>query len=342
MKNSMPAALLLLLMAACTSIEAWADEIRIDLMSESLQESRPISIVLPPDYATSTASYPVLYVLDGREQMPHTIGTATTLSTFGEMPALIIVGIDSINRTRDMTPNPLPGVPDSGGADDFLDFLVDELQPYLAEHFRTNGYNMLAGHSFGGLLATYSLSARPDAYRARFAFSPSLRFLETALAERLKSAISSGAAGSSFFYMNVGNEQERVLEAFGVTEALLDDAASNITWKATMLPEETHYTTPVIGQFDAFRILFKDWKLNLSISRGGAEAVTEHYRKLSERVGYDVIPEEAALNDAGNEVLDVLGDATIAKALFELCLAHHPGSANAYAGLARLARIQAN
>ena len=165
------------------------NEIRHELMSSELNELRQISVVLPPGYEEQPeTNYPVLYVLDGVQQMSHTVGTATALYTYGEMPALIIVGVDSVDRTLDMTPAALPGVEKSGGADKFLGFLVDELKPYIAERYRTNSYSMLAGHSFGGLLATYSLIARPEAYQARFAFSPSLRFLGPELVEQLKPA----------------------------------------------------------------------------------------------------------------------------------------------------------
>jgi predicted alpha/beta superfamily hydrolase len=310
-------------------------------MSKELNELRQISVVLPPGYdEQSKASYPVLYVLDGAEQLPHTAGTAKTLYIYGEMPALIIVGVDSTDRTLDMTPTTLPGVENSGGADKFLSFLVAELKPYIAERYRTNTYSMLAGHSFGGLLATYSLIAQPEEYQARFAFSPSLRFLGPELVEQLRVRTSTGMDASSYFYMNAGGEQQRALDAFHSTTAILDEASQDLVWKAVELPDETHFTTPIIGQFEAFRELFRDWKLSLSVSRNGVPAVVEFYRNLSNRLGYEILPEENAVNTAAAEVLDVLGDSALAKELFELSAQTHPESPQAYAGLARVAQVQ--
>jgi predicted alpha/beta superfamily hydrolase len=333
-------AMLILVSTLVAATQVFGDEIRHEIMSGELNELREISVVLPQEYLDQpNASYPVLYVLDGIEQMPHTVGTATALHTYGEMPALIIVGVDSTDRTLDMTPTVLPGVENSGGADKFLDFLVDELKPYIAERYRTNNYSMLAGHSFGGLLVTYSLIARPEEYQARFAFSPSLRFLGSELVKQLKARITAGM-DRSFFYMNVGGEQQRVLDAFHSTRTTLSGASQDLAWKAVELPDETHFTTPVIGQFQVFRELFRDWKLSLEISRNGVPAVTEFYKSLSARLGYEIVPEENAVNTAAAEVLDVLGSSALAKELFELSEKNYPESPNVYAGLARVARVE--
>lgn len=237
-----------------------------ELVSKQLNESRQITVTLPVSYNENLGvSYPVLYVLDGVQQIPHTTGTAKSLYIYGEMPDLIIVGIDSINRTRDMTPRMLPGVEDSGKADAFLSFLNNELKPYINKRYRTNGYNMLAGHSFGGLLAVYSLIVDPNTFQARFAFSPSLRFLGPDLFDQFQTRVSKNIENNSYFYMNVGGEQARVLEAFREIKTFLEGASPKLNWNAVELPQETHFTTPMIGQFQAFRGLFKGWKLSLAV-----------------------------------------------------------------------------
>ncbi|MES2606125.1 MAG: alpha/beta hydrolase-fold protein [Pseudomonadota bacterium] len=333
-------ALLFLAAAFTSAIHASEDEVRLEVKSTALNDLRNISVILPAGYEDQpNAVYPVLYVLDGSEQLPHTVGTARTLHAYGEMPALIIVGVESTDRTLDMTPLALPGVQNSGGGDRFLDFLVDELKPYIAQRYRTNDYSMLAGHSFGGLLVTYSLIARPDAYQARFAFSPSLRFLGPELTEQFKSAVANTHT-NTWLYMNVGAEQQRVLDAFNATRTALAAAPEPLHWKADELPDETHFTTPVIGQFQAFRELFRNWKLTLATSGKGVSAVKDFYGSLSDRLGYEVVPEESAVNTAADEVLQVLGNAPLARELLELSTITWPASSNAYAGLAKVAQVQ--
>ena len=109
------------------------------LKSIILEEDRPIVISLPMGYNTSKANYPVLYVLDGLQNIKHTVGTVELLTESGLIPPIIVVGIESLDRTRDLTPSNAGenvyggtgnlGIPQSGGAPKFLKFLSDELVP---------------------------------------------------------------------------------------------------------------------------------------------------------------------------------------------------------------------
>lgn len=311
------------------------------IFSKVLNEPREFSVVLPESYDEKLGvTYPVLYVLDGVQQLPHTVGTAKTLYTYGEMPDLLIIAINSTNRTRDMTPNKLPGVENSGKADSFLTFLSSELMPYINRQYRTNNYNMLAGHSFGGLLVTYSVIVDPGAFQARFAFSPSLRFLGPKLFDQLQTVVSKNIKSKLYFYMNVGAEQDRVLEAFRTVRKILGQASPNLSWNGVELPHETHFTTPVIGQFQGFRELFNSWKLSLSVSSNGVAAIEQFYQSLSNRVGYTIDPEESQVNNAAYEVLQVTGDSDLAKEIFELNLKNYPKSPNSYTGLAGISRME--
>lgn len=326
-----------------TATSAQGKEIDHDFFSNKLQESRHLTVTLPENYADNLGgTYPVLYVLDGRQQLPHTAGIAKTLQVYGEMPALIIVSVDSTNRMRDLTPKMFPGVENSGKADAFLSFLVEELRPFIDQNYKTNNYNMLAGHSLGGLFATYSLIVDPDAFQARFAFSPSLRFLGPKLFKTLNSVVAKKRTSNVYFYMNVGAEQARVLDAFHTVTTILNDSSEKLSWTADELPEETHFTTPIIGQFKAFRHLFGNWKLTLPLVEKGIPAVEAFYQSLSSRLGYAVVPEEAQVNSAAYEVLDVTDNTDLASALFELNLRNYPSSPNAFIGLSRVARNQGN
>jgi uncharacterized protein HemY len=57
-------------------------------------------------------------------------------------------------------------------------------------------------------------------------------------------------------------------------------------------------------------------------------------------LGYAVVPEEAQVNSAAYEVLDVTDNTDLASALFELNLRNYPSSPNAFIGLSRVARNQ--
>ena len=63
----------------------------------------------------------------------------------------------------------------SGGASQFLECLLTEVVPMIeAELPADPEQRVLAGHSFGGLFALYTMFEQPDAFSAYIATSPSL------------------------------------------------------------------------------------------------------------------------------------------------------------------------
>jgi len=94
-------------------------------------------------------------------------------------PGIVVaVGYPGTNRrTYDYTPSPqvpAEGAP-AGGADEFLDFLLDELLPALRDPFPVDASRTsLAGHSLGGLCVLHALLTRPGTFKNYLASSPSV------------------------------------------------------------------------------------------------------------------------------------------------------------------------
>lgn len=136
-----------------------------------------------------SAANPVAYLLDGNAAMA-ALDTAllNRLSHSVTPPVLVAVGyatplrIERNARTFDYTPNvgegaqrdPLTGVA-SGGAEQFLDLLTQQIQPLINQQLEQKPQRQLLwGHSYGGLLVLYTLMTRPDAFDEYAAASPSL------------------------------------------------------------------------------------------------------------------------------------------------------------------------
>src|SRR5215203_3731313 len=157
--------------------------------SKILAEKRKIRIQIPAGM-NAWDQYPVLYVLDGEALTTMAAGQVQYLSeSYKIIPNLIVVGIDNTDRTRDLTPTRSiigpDGKPDtsakafgrnSGGGEKFLQFIKDELMPYIQQRYHPAPYAILAGHSLGGLMAVYCLVNHPDWFNAYIAISPSLQW----------------------------------------------------------------------------------------------------------------------------------------------------------------------
>ncbi len=146
-------------------------------------------VSLPPGYATSGKSYPVLYLLDADYSFPIARGIVQHMSDRSRLRQIILVGVAydgperyRLNRTRDYTPKFAPDGgygPEyqkvSGGGPKFLAFLRDELIPWVDKTYRTiPGDRGISGHSYGGLFANWVLLTAPGTFSRYIIVSPSL------------------------------------------------------------------------------------------------------------------------------------------------------------------------
>lgn len=138
------------------------------VFSNVLGEKRPLNIVLPTGYSPS-AKFPVVYALDG--DLPYLRSLAEHMQA--ENPGLIVVGVENVDRTRDMFPNPVPEKSNRGGGGErFLRFLTSELIPFVEKRFAASGYRVLSGQSNSGFFVLYAMIHAPDSFDAYLASSP--------------------------------------------------------------------------------------------------------------------------------------------------------------------------
>ena len=162
------------------------------LYSEQLQQHYLVDVFLPKGYQPKKTEfqfpkYPVIYVLNSR---PNAV-MAATLRHVSEMSREIIIGIDFADKdgnpvdsfaayTRDLTPTSdadwtqAPSAGSGGHAEEFLDFIDNEVKPFINETYNVNKYNQtLVGHSFGGLFGLYVLFSHSDSFNRYVIASPS-------------------------------------------------------------------------------------------------------------------------------------------------------------------------
>src|SRR5688572_13223467 len=117
--------------------------------SNVLGQVRKISIYKPevfPEYAGAVS--PVIYVLDGEFYTDY-IATMINLmcERFVTMPPITVVGIENIGRSmgrnRDMTPliaKDSSSFKTSGGAENFIKFIREELFPFVEKDHKKTPY----------------------------------------------------------------------------------------------------------------------------------------------------------------------------------------------------------
>ena len=106
--------------------------VRDSLYSDILGEQRRL-LVHVPEARSAEQRFPVLVLMDGRNNFKHVVGTMDALSRGGTIPPTIVVGIENTDRWRDLTPQAVEGFTTSGGSRDFLGFIEAELLPHIDE-----------------------------------------------------------------------------------------------------------------------------------------------------------------------------------------------------------------
>ena len=151
-------------------------------------ENYIVQVGLPIDYAPSKKSYPVLYVLDGDKSFGMTKEIADWLMWSKEIKDIIVVGISYgqgmdawwQKRARDYshcddTINFKGWFKQTGGAENFLKFVKNELFPVINKNYKTNqDSTAIMGISLGGMLNTYVLFTQPDLFKGYIIIAPCL------------------------------------------------------------------------------------------------------------------------------------------------------------------------
>jgi predicted alpha/beta superfamily hydrolase len=140
---------------------------------------------------TERAQCPALYVGDANGMFASAVDTIRFMQLSAHLPPMLVVGVGyrmggiagtEVVRARDFTPthDPLfarvfPQHTMIGGADRFLSFIGDELQPWVRERYDIDPADTaFFGHSMGGLFATYVLLTAPATFAKYGIGSPSL------------------------------------------------------------------------------------------------------------------------------------------------------------------------
>lgn len=327
------------------------------IVSEVLGEERSYWVHLPASYDDPTympQRYPVVYLLDGNEHFHAVTGVVEFMSAGvngnRQIPEMIVVAISNTIRTRDLTPpitnaDAAAAVPEgfeTGGGDGFLQFLTDELAVAIDSEFRTLPYRALVGHSLGGLLSLHALLSVPGAFHSYIAIDPSLWWDNQALvhraerrfadADELVGAVFLATATNSTIPPGAPNPMLAAAESFAISM----DGATSPDFRAAYrhFEAEDHGSVLLAGLYQGLLHLFAGYKLSFADLIGDpSTALVSHFERASERIGLDLPPPEAFVDQLGS----LMGGSRIDEAieLFLLNVASFPESPNAYLSLAK-------
>lgn len=185
-----------------------------ELLSESLLPagvlpySHGIHVYLPPGYATSSHSYPVIYFQDGRDYIEYGVAAEVIhwQITRGFIQPLIAVFVTPPNLHVPAEPN---RITEYGMNESYVSCFCNEVVPWVDTSFRTvrspEG-RLVIGDSYGGLISLYIAWKRPDLFGCAYSQSGYLSFQS----DRLLHQIASGPRLRSRLFVDIGTYERRV------------------------------------------------------------------------------------------------------------------------------------
>jgi predicted alpha/beta superfamily hydrolase len=218
--------------------------------SAVLHGPRRVNVYLPQDYGDPKRTFPVLFLLDGgeAEDFHHITGLVAVNGAYGATQEMIVVGIEDADRRHDLTsasadPADQKLIPTAGGAADYRRFLVEELKPWVAAHYRVNGHTALIGESLAGLFTVETFLRAPQSFDDYIAASPSLWWGKGALSHEAEGDLRAGGFNGRRLWIAVGDEGPIMQDGMDrVVAALKAAKPAGLEWTYDPRPNERHDT----------------------------------------------------------------------------------------------------
>jgi predicted alpha/beta superfamily hydrolase len=159
---------------------------QVHILSEKFEipqlgRQRRVWIYLPADYQSSKRKYPVIYMHDGQNLFDAATsgygewGIDEILDKLPLKSQCVVVGIDHGGEHRITEYDPYDSKEGKGQGNEYVDFLVKTLKPYIDRHYRTKPdvrHTTILGSSMGGLISMYAALKYPEVFGNAGIFSP--------------------------------------------------------------------------------------------------------------------------------------------------------------------------
>lgn len=277
---------------------------RLSIPSRALNETREVIVATPPGYSQPGSRFPVLFVLDGSENLLTTVSASRALASAGRMPPAIVVAVVNTNRSRDFTPSlvatkELPPEVPATGADPFLQFLSTELVPLIDSKYRTYPMRVIIGHSLGGLLAMHALAVKPALFRGYLTLEPSLWWDDRHPAKAVLDSLRAHRESIGRLVDVEGTSDEGWKPDW---DALTKSAPAHFRASFVHIANESHENLPYLGIYAGLAKLFDDYLPLMRHDRSYAnvDSLRQQYSVISRDFGYPVKPPLGSLLTIAN------------------------------------------
>jgi hypothetical protein len=279
---------------------------------------------------------------------------------------MILVGVSNrTNRTRDLTTSQIKRRrgstmdTETGGSENFTEFIEKELIPYIDSTYPTTSYRTLIGHSYAGLFTINTLINHRHLFENYIAIDPSIEWDNQKLLNQAKEKLKTEDYQGKSLFVSLAAEQLHMLNESISIENIMTDTSEytlfarsiidfstfaaahkanglNFSWK--VYPEDLHGTVPLPSIRDGLVFLFEWYQFKSPQKYNNPETSVEELLVLlkkqeeiySAHFGVPSPPMvQELLSGYGYMYMDI-GQPEKALLFFKMNIDFYPKSANAY------------
>ncbi|MEK3789317.1 alpha/beta hydrolase [Paenibacillus sp. FSL K6-1230] len=221
-----------------------------------------VAVYAPPTCLNGQKSAPVLYVQDGDTLLPDGLESLGQQYREGQLPHLILVGIQPLNRLDEYSPWHSPalaeGRPAFGGkANRYLSFITGYVRPYIEARYPVMAgprHTGIMGASLGGLVSMYAVYRHPEIFGHAATLSGSYWY--PGFVDFMQSETWTGYDGR--YYMSVGSKEgegkhtiqkDMLPLTIAAHDTLLQRGASSDRTHLEVIPDAVHGHEAFVKQF---------------------------------------------------------------------------------------------
>ncbi len=272
---------LLFILFIILSVNSYAQYPRVDIPGSEVRkitssivngQEYELHILFPGSYMNSAKKYPVVYLMDSQWDFSLVKSIYGQQYYDGFIPELIIVGVtwggvkpnpDSL-RARDYTPTKVAGAPQSGGADQFLSFMKNELFLFIEKNYKADSANrILMGCSLGGLFTLYTLFTQPELFTGYAAASPAIGWDREVLYRFEKDFYQKKLSKPVKLYMTLGDVERSRPTYEKFADQMISRNYSSVSIQSKILENTGHSGTKSETYSRGLQYIFERSKLTL-------------------------------------------------------------------------------
>lgn len=255
-------------------IQGWTDEIKsynlyskfeiTSINSEILNQKRKLYIYKPKNFNPEN-KYPIVYLTDADNlnNFEFALQTLQQLSKFNLIPECILVGINQMERGKELDRN----FGENGKK--FSEFIFNELVPYINSHYQSSEYNILIGHSDGASYNHYLMFQEDNPFNAFVNISEDIQKLYTFMDNN---PYRESLNKYKKYFLNYKGKEIKLFTASGnydfwhryeagetIDSLFKAHPNKNVTFEHKIYPAE-HNELVAYSMQDALKFVFKDFR----------------------------------------------------------------------------------